>query len=238
MYATVASVSVVGLTAHPVQVEVDIADGLPVFTIVGLPDATVQEARERVKSAIRNAGFHFPAHRITVNLAPADLRKEGAFFDLPVAVGILKASGQLEACLEGYVFLGELSLEGTLRPVHGVLPAVAGLAAADGTCTYVVPRQNVGELALLEGTRLLPSVGLADVGRPSSTDRWSRLSQPMIHRREPSIRPWTSPTSRDRRRPSGPWRLPRPEGTISCSRVRQGRARRCLHNDCQGSCHR
>ncbi|MFZ2414153.1 MAG: magnesium chelatase domain-containing protein, partial [Candidatus Cryosericum sp.] len=163
MYATVASVSVVGLTAHPVQVEVDIADGLPMFTIVGLPDATVQEARERVKSAIRNAGFHFPAHRITVNLAPADLRKEGAFFDLPVAVGILKASGQLEASLEDYVFLGELSLEGTLRPVHGVLPAVAGLAAADGTHTYVVPHQNVGELALLEGTRLLPSVGLADV---------------------------------------------------------------------------
>jgi len=163
MYATVASVSVVGLTAHPVQVEVDIADGLPVFTIVGLPDATVQEARERVKSAVRNAGFHFPAHRITVNLAPADLRKEGAFFDLPVAIGILKASGQLEAPLDGYVFLGELSLEGTLRPVHGVLPAVAGLAAADGTHTYVVPRQNVGELALLEGTRLLPSVGLSEV---------------------------------------------------------------------------
>jgi len=115
MYATVASVSVVGLTAHPVQVEVDIAEGLPMFTIVGLPDTTVQESRERVKSAIRNAGFRFPSHRITVNLAPADLRKEGAFFDLPVAIGILKASGQMDACLDGYVFLGELSLEGTLR---------------------------------------------------------------------------------------------------------------------------
>jgi magnesium chelatase family protein len=146
-----------------VQVEVDIAEGLPVFTIVGLPDATVQEARERVKSAVHNAGFHFPTHRITVNLAPADLRKEGAFFDLPVAVGILKASGQLDAELDGYVFLGELSLEGTLRPVHGVLPAVAGLAAADGTRTYVVPQQNEGELALLEGTRLLPSVSLSGV---------------------------------------------------------------------------
>ncbi len=165
MYATVASVSVVGLTAHPVQVEVDIAEGLPVFTIVGLPDATVQEARERVKSAVRNAGFHFPAHRITVNLAPADLRKEGAFFDLPVAVGILKASGQLDAELDQYVFLGELSLEGTLRPVHGVLPAVAGLAAADGTRTYVVPEENEGELALLEGTRLIPSASLGDVVR-------------------------------------------------------------------------
>jgi magnesium chelatase family protein len=165
MYATVASVSVVGLTAHPVQVEVDIAEGLPVFTIVGLPDATVQEARERVKSAVRNAGFHFPTHRITVNLAPADLRKEGAFFDLPVAVGILKASGQLDASLDDYVFLGELSLEGTLRPVHGVLPAVAGLAAADGTHTYVVPQQNEGELALLEGTRLLPSASLGEVVR-------------------------------------------------------------------------
>lgn len=163
MYATVASVSVVGLTAHPVQVEVDIAEGLPVFTIVGLPDTTVQESRERVKSAIRNAGFQFPPHRITVNLAPADLRKEGVFFDLPVAIGILKASGQIEASLEGYVFLGELSLEGTLRAVHGVLPAVAGLAAADGSHTYVVPQQNVGELALLEGTRLLPSACLGDV---------------------------------------------------------------------------
>jgi len=112
MFAAVASVSVVGLTACPVQVEVDIAEGLPAFTIVGLPDATVQEARERVKSAVRNAGFHFPAHRITVNLAPADLRKEGVFFDLPVALGILKASGQLQVPLDGYVFLGELSLQG------------------------------------------------------------------------------------------------------------------------------
>lgn len=165
MYATVASVSVVGLTAHPVQVEVDIAEGLPAFTIVGLPDATVQEARERVKSAVRNAGFRFPSHRITVNLAPADLRKEGTFFDLPVAVGILKASGQLSAPLDDYVFLGELSLEGGLRPVHGVLPAVAGMAALDGTHTYVVPQQNEGELRLLEGTRLLPSTSLHDVIR-------------------------------------------------------------------------
>ena len=126
MYATVASVSVVGLTAHPVQVEVDIADGLPVFTIVGLPDATVQEARERVKSAIRNAGFRFPAHRITVNLAPADLRNEGAFFDLPVAIGILKASGQFEAPLDGYEFTDEhiaversLELTGCLEDANG-----------------------------------------------------------------------------------------------------------------------
>lgn len=163
MFAAVASVSVVGLTACPVQVEVDIAEGLPAFTIVGLPDATVQEARERVKSAVRNAGFHFPAHRITVNLAPADLRKEGVFFDLPVALGILKASGQLQVPLDGYVFLGELSLQGTLRPVHGVLPAVAGLAALDGTHTYVVPQDNVGELALLSGTRLLPSATLGGV---------------------------------------------------------------------------
>lgn len=163
MYATVASVSVVGLTAHPVQVEVDIAEGLPVFTIVGLPDATVQEARERVKSALRNAGFHFPVHRITVNLAPADLRKEGPFFDLPVAMGILKASGQLDAPLDSYVFLGELSLEGTLRPVHGVLPAVAGLAALDGDKTYVVPAENTGELMLLQGTRLIPAGDLGSV---------------------------------------------------------------------------
>ena len=96
-----------GYMHRRVQVEVDIAEGLPAFTIVGLPDATVQEARERVKSAVRNAGFHFPAHRITVNLAPADLRKEGVFFDLPVALGILKASGQLQVPLDGYVFLGD-----------------------------------------------------------------------------------------------------------------------------------
>lgn len=165
MYATVASVSVTGLAASPVQVEVDIAEGLPVFTIVGLPDATVQEARERVKSAIRNSGYRFPVHRITVNLAPADVRKEGSFFDLPVALGILRASGQLEVPLEGYVFLGELSLEGALRAVHGVLPAVAGLTALEGERTYVVPRENTGELALLEGARLLPAGTLGEVVR-------------------------------------------------------------------------
>jgi magnesium chelatase family protein len=163
MYATTASVSVVGLTAHPVQVEVDIADGLPAFTIVGLPDATVQEARERVRSAVRNAGFRFPARRVTVNLAPADLRKEGAFFDLPVAVGILKATGQLETPVDQYVFLGELSLEGALRPVRGVLPAVAGHAAAGGSKTYVVPRGNIGELGLLEGIKVIAADSLGQV---------------------------------------------------------------------------
>src|SRR5258706_5778270 len=123
MLAKVFSAAIVGLNALPVEVEVDIASqGLPSFTIVGLPDKAVEEAKERVRSAIRNSGADFPAKRITVNLAPADLPKEGPSYDLPIALGILLASGQLETDISDCTFAGELSLDGRVRPITGVLP--------------------------------------------------------------------------------------------------------------------
>ena len=123
MIAKVQSSAVVGLEAIPVDVEVDVSSGsLPSFTIVGLPDKAVEESRERVRSAIKNSGADFPAKRITVNLAPADLPKEGPSYDLPIALGILLASGQLEAEIDDALFLGELSLDGRLRHTNGILP--------------------------------------------------------------------------------------------------------------------
>lgn len=123
MLAIVSSGAVVGLDAVIVEVEVDIASqGLPNFTIVGLPNKAVEESRERVRAALKNSGADFPAKRITVNLAPADLPKEGPSYDLPIAVGILIASGQLPQQTTSGLFTGELSLDGKLRPVVGILP--------------------------------------------------------------------------------------------------------------------
>src|SRR3989304_2338615 len=138
MLAKVLSCAVVGLEGAVVEVEVDISPGLPAFNIVGLPDAAVQESKERVRSAIRNSGCIFPMRRITVNLAPADMRKAGPSYDLPIAVGVLVSSGQVPADVTSALFLGELSLDGTLRPTHGVLPMVA-MAREKGLKTVVVP---------------------------------------------------------------------------------------------------
>src|SRR6478752_7232293 len=122
MLAKVLSAAIIGLEAVPVEVEVDIASqGLPSFTIVGLPDKAVEEAKERVRSAIKNSGADFPAKRITVNLAPADLPKEGPSYDLPIALGILLASGQLPPLQQSAMVLGELALDGTVRKINGVL---------------------------------------------------------------------------------------------------------------------
>ena len=126
MLAKVMSGTTVGLEPVPVTVEVDIyTKGLPSFTIVGLPDKSVEEARERVRAAIKNAGAEFPAHRITVNLAPADLPKEGPAFDLPIALGILLASSQIETDVKNNLFYGELSLDGGLRHTNGVFDLYA-----------------------------------------------------------------------------------------------------------------
>ena len=123
MLAIVKSTVLHGLDGQIVEVEVDVSRGLPCFDIVGLPDTSVRESKDRVRSAIKNSGFEFPVKRITVNLAPADLKKEGPIYDLPVAVGILAATGQLPQERCGlFVYLGELSLNGSLKPVTGVLP--------------------------------------------------------------------------------------------------------------------
>ena len=151
MLAKVFSAAVVGLDAVPVEVEVDIASqGLPSFTIVGLPDKAVEEAKERVRSAIRNSGADFPARRITVNLAPADLPKEGPSYDLPIALGILIASGQLQVDLSNALISGELSLDGRVRSINGAL--IQALMARDKKLTNVfIPEDNAQEAAIVEG---------------------------------------------------------------------------------------
>ncbi|HEX77854.1 MAG TPA: YifB family Mg chelatase-like AAA ATPase [Dehalococcoidia bacterium] len=162
MLAKVISCAVVGLEGAIVEVEVDISPGLPSFTIVGLPDTAVQEARERVRSAIRNSGCLFPAKRITVNLAPADLKKEGPAYDLPIAIGILLSSEQVSADVSGILFLGELSLDGSLRHTHGILPMVS-LARERGLSAVVVPAADAREASLVEGTTILPAATLGEL---------------------------------------------------------------------------
>ncbi len=150
-----------GIDAVPVTVETHLAPGLPGFTIVGLPDTAVRESRDRVRSALVTSGFEFPQRRITVNLAPADLPKDGGRFDLPIALGILLASGQLgRADIDGHEFIGELALSGRLNPVPALLPAA--LACADAGHTLVVPAENADEAALA-GARTLAVTCLNDL---------------------------------------------------------------------------
>jgi magnesium chelatase family protein len=162
MLTKVKSAAVVGLEGAVVEVEVDLSPGLPSFTIVGLPDKAIQEARERVRSAIRNSFYKFPNRRITVNLAPADLKKEGPAYDLPIAVGILISSGQLNADLSHSIFLGELSLDGKLRHTHGVLPMVA-LARDKGLSTVFVPCDDAEEASLIDDVHIFPAESLAQL---------------------------------------------------------------------------
>jgi len=151
-----------GIEGIPLDVEVDIGQGLPAFNIVGLPDAAVQEARERVRAAVKNAGFEFPLRRITVNLAPADVRKEGPIYDLAIAVGVLAASNQLRASLEDVALLGELSLDGHVRHVNGVLP-LAAMCAQAGIRRIVVPASDVAEASLIDGVEVLGLDSLAQL---------------------------------------------------------------------------
>lgn len=160
MLAKAKTCAVVGLDGYIVEVEVDISPGLPSFTIVGLPDTAVQEARERVRAAIRNSGNDFPMRRITVNLAPADLRKAGPAYDLPIALALLHSTGQVENVPVRTVFLGELSLDGGLRHTTGILPMVV-VARDEGYDTVFVPETDAEEAALVEGIDVVP---LRDLG--------------------------------------------------------------------------
>lgn len=157
MLAMVRSCAIIGLDGALVEVEVDITNGLAAFIIVGLPDAAVNEAKERVRSAVKNSGCLFPFKHITVNLAPADLRKEGPAYDLPIAVGILFASGQINPNeeLENALFLGELSLDGTVRHTNGILPMVA-LAREKHVKAVFVPAVDAVEATLIEGVTVYP----------------------------------------------------------------------------------
>jgi len=185
MLSKVFSCAVVGLDGELIEVEVDIAQGMPAFAIVGLPDAAVQEAKERVRSAIKNSGFQFPRGRITVNLAPADLRKEGPSYDLPIAVGILIASQQVIAQTERTVFLGELALDGQVRHAHGVLPMVA-LAKERGVATVYVPDADALEASLINEVRIFPvrTLGqlMAHLAGLEPIDPFARDGQPPVPR--------------------------------------------------------
>jgi magnesium chelatase family protein len=167
--AKVRSGALRGIEGIPVDVEVDIGSGLPAFNIVGLPDAAVQEARERVRSAIRNAGFEFPLRRITVNLAPADVRKEGPIYDLPIAIAVLVASGQIPNHFEETAIVGELSLDGQLRHVTGILPFIA-MCAEQGIGTALVPAEDVAEASMVDGVRALGLEMLQQAAQ--SVDTW------------------------------------------------------------------
>jgi len=160
--ACLRTAALVGIDACPVHVEVDVSFGMPAFTMVGLPDASVRESRDRVKSAIRNSGFEFPPHRITVNLAPADVRKAGSAFDLPIALGILAAQGVVERrTVPDVVVLGELSLDGGIQPARGVLP-IAAAARREGVPSVLLPRANAAEAAVVQGLRVMAVESLGD----------------------------------------------------------------------------
>lgn len=184
--ARLESAAVFGIDAVPVHVEVDVSFGLPHFSLVGLPDASVRESRDRVRAAIRNSGFDFPATRITINLAPADVRKAGSAFDLPIALGVLAAHGALRARdLHRIVLIGELSLDGTIHAARGVLPIAAG-ARRRARAALLLPAANAAEAALVRDLRLVPVRTLTEAverlnGGPES---WPPYTAPPPERRE------------------------------------------------------
>ena len=162
MLARVMTCALLGLEGTIVEVEVDIAPGLPNFTVVGLPDTAIQEARERVRYAVRNSGFFFPNKRVVASLAPADFKKTGPAYDLPIALGIVMSSGQLSADVSNLILLGELSLEGKLRHTTGILPMVA-LARQKGFQRVVVPAEDALEASLVDGVEIVPVASLAQL---------------------------------------------------------------------------
>lgn len=164
MLSKVLSASIIGIDAHTVEVEVDITSrGLPHFSMVGLPDAAVKESKDRVRAALKNIGFNFPLKQITVNLAPADLKKEGSSFDLPIAVGIIAAEGILGSdSVEGYLFTGELSLDGRIKPVKGAL-SMALRAKELGLKGVILPEENASEAAVVKGVPVFGVKSLPEV---------------------------------------------------------------------------
>ena len=163
MLSIIKSAALMGIDSYPVDVEVDLSNGLPAFDIVGLPDSAVKESRERVRTAIRNSSFSFPVKRITVNLAPADTKKEGASFDLPIALGILAACNLFSAeKLQDAIVTGELSLDGSVRPVNGVLPMMYD-GFRRGVAKCFVPAENAEEAALVEGMTVYPVQSITEI---------------------------------------------------------------------------
>ncbi len=173
MYARVKSLGIFGLDCFDVTVECDISQGLPRFDVVGLPDAVVRESRERVRASIKNCRLEFPVSRITVNIAPADIKKEGSLYDLPVFIAMLKASNQMQGDTDSYAFIGELSLDGDIRPINGVLPMLLK-AKEQGISAVFIPYGNMLEGSVLDGIDILPVKSVFEVIRHiSGTERIS-----------------------------------------------------------------
>lgn len=162
MFAKVKSFGINGLNTFDVEIETDISSGLPKFDIVGLPDAAVKESRERVRASIKNCGYTFPVSRITVNIAPADIKKEGSVYDLPILIAMLRASGQLKASTDGYAFIGELSLDGEIRHANGILPMIIQ-AKNSGIKSLFIPSDNEGEGSVIKGINVLPAKNIFEI---------------------------------------------------------------------------
>ena len=162
MFAKVKSEGLLGIESYDVEVEADLSSGMPRFDLVGLPDAAVKESRERVRASIKNCGFDFPVSRITVNIAPADIKKAGAVYDLPILVSILKASGQIKANLDDFAFIGELSLDGEIRKANGVLPMVLRAKEKELGAIFV-PYQNAFEASVVKGIDIYPARSIKEI---------------------------------------------------------------------------
>jgi len=162
MLSKINSAGLMGIDGYLVTVEVDISTGMPAFDVVGLPDTAVKESRERVRSALKNCGFKFPTKRITVNLAPANIKKAGAIYDLPICMGLLISSEQLDADLSEYAFIGEIALSGELRPVDGALP-MAISAYESGIKNIILPIDNAPEAAVVAGLNVYGAKSLTDI---------------------------------------------------------------------------
>jgi magnesium chelatase family protein len=194
MLACVRSAAVYGIEASAVLVEVDVSFGLPGFTMVGLPDASVRESRDRIRSAIRNSGFEFPPHRVTVNLAPADVRKAGSAFDLPIALGVLAASGTIHRRdIDDILVLGEVSLDGGIHAARGVLP-IAAAARRQRFRALLLPHPNRAEAAVVDGLELYPVRSLSEaVGALNDPSSF----QPPVDFVEASLPPEAAPAEGD-----------------------------------------
>ena len=168
MYSVLKSYGLNGLNGFAVAVEADVSGGLPAFSLVGLPDSAVRESGDRVRSAVKNLGYKWPDRHITVNLAPADIRKSGPVYDLPLLLAVLASSGQMEEPPADAAFLGELALDGSLRPVSGVLP-MALAAAADGIRSLYVPAENAAEAAEAGGDAMQNTLALLIISSKSSS---------------------------------------------------------------------
>ncbi len=238
MLARVYSCAVIGLEGVIVEVEVDFSNGLPAVIIVGLPDAAVQESRERVQTAVKNAGLNFPRHRVVVNLSPASVRKEGPAYDLPIALGVIVLAGYLpQEAVENTIVVGELSLDGIVRHTRGVLP-MAATARSNGFKRIFVPEMDAGEAALIPGLEVIPVKTLADLYNHLSGRRLIGPYQPSNTELEPLFVPTDFCEIKDRNMSSAGLKSRRP-GDIMCYLLEAPElARRFSLAPCPASCRR